>query len=407
MEKMVSWERARELIFNQIQALPSETIEIHRAINRVLAQDAPATVSLPSAQISFRDGYALRSQDSGVGKKLRLSSPIFAGNPSTEVLQTGEAVWIATGAVIPEGADAVIEEEKVKKLEGWIELAETVAPGLNLREEGEEFKKDEILLKKGILLAGREISLLIAGGYFEVEVIRKPRLWVVAIGDELRHPGTVARPGQVYPSAGWLAAILSEELGCNLGRVLLKEDDPEALMEAIPEPAEADLVITVGGTGFGRKDIIIESLEKFGVKIIFQGIKIRPGHSLIVSKKDRQLIFSLPGRISASEICFELLVRPAIFKMQGKPGADSIMVQAKTKKDIEAFKDQKHILRGKLERKGEELWVEPMRRKSWHQEIVEADGLIIIPENRNPVKVGEPVSLMIHPHRLGYFFPTA
>ncbi len=405
MEKMLSLEKARELTLAQIQPLSSETIEIHRALNRILAQDTPSFVSLPSARISFRDGFALNSRDSAAGQKLKLSTPIFAGNPRTEPMARGEAAWIATGAMVPDGADAVLEEELVTRLEDAIELSRPAAPGMNIREEGEEFKKGELLLGKGALLSSREIVLLIAGGYFEVEVIRRPRLWVVAVGDELRHPGTVARAGQTYPSGGWLAGILSEELGCSLGRVILAEDDSEALLEAIPDPAEADLVLTVGGTGFGRRDIIGESLRQLGAEIIFQGVKIRPGHSLIFSKKEQQAIFSLPGMISAAEIGFQLLVRPAILKLQAKPARDLEMALVKTGQDLESLKDQLHILRGKLERRGDQLWVEPLRRKNCHSEIAEADGYIIIEENRGPIKAGDPVNFIIHPHRLRNFFP--
>ncbi len=405
MEKMVSLDRAQEIIMAETAAISTETIEIRRANNRILAQDTPSYVSLPSARTSYRDGYALKSSDSGPGKKLKLSGKVFAGNPRTDPVENGEAVWIATGAVVPEDVDAVVDEEKVVVQGKTIELSEKVEPGQNLLAEAQEFAKGEVLLPKGTLLSSRELSLLIAGGYFEVEVIRKPRLWVLAVGDELRHPGTVTRPGQVYPSAGWLVAMRSEEMGCSLGRVLLAEDAPEALIEAIPGKAEADLVITVGGTGVGRKDIIVESLEQISARVVFQGVKIRPAHSTIFSKRDGQIIFSLPGRVSAAEIGFELMVRPAILKLQAKPAEEFTLISARTGKDLEGVKDHRHIYRGKLENKNGEFWVEPLRRKSWHHEIAEADGYIMVKENTKPAHVGDPVSFMMHPRRLAKFFP--
>lgn len=407
MEKMVSLERARELISKEVSILPSESVAVTRTQNRVLTQDAKAFVSLPSARISFCDGYVLKAKDVVPGKRFKLGNPIFAGNPRTEPLSPGESAWIATGAVIPEEADAVVPEENVKKFEDEIEVLEKVEPGLNIREDTEEFKKDQVLLTKGTLIKSREIALLIAGGYFEVEVVRKPRLCVIAVGDELRHPGTVARPGEVYPSAGWLVALLSEELGCELVRMLLVEDTPEALQEAIPEPAEADLVITVGGTGFGRKDIIIETLEALKAQIIFQGVKMRPGHSLIFSRQAEQIIFSLPGRISATEISFNFLVQYAILQMTGKQMVSPVIIQARTKTHLEASKNLQHILRGKLESKEGELWVNPLRKKSAHLEMIEADGYIILEENRKPTAPGELVNFMVHWDRLSAFFPKA
>ena len=405
MEKMVSFERAREIIAAETAALPAEMVEIRRANGCILAQDTPAYVSLPSARVSYRDGYALKSKDTAAGKKLKLSGKVFAGNPRTEPLADGEAVWIATGAVVPEDADAVADEEKVMVKGSSLELLETVEAGTNILEEAREFARKEVLLPKGTLLQSRELALLLAGGYFEVEVVRKPRLWVLAVGDELRHPGTVIRPGQVYPGGAWLVGMRCEELGCHLGRVLLAEDDPEALYEAVPDKQGADLVITVGGTGFGRKDIMLESLNAIGARVLFAGVQLRPSHSALFSKRDGQLIFSLPGRVSAAEIGFELLVRPAILKLQARPAETSALLPAKTTSELAGAKNQRQILRGKLENRNNEFWVEPLRRKSWHHEIAEADGYIVMPENSKPALPGDPVSFMIHPHRVAKFFP--
>jgi molybdopterin molybdotransferase len=400
MEKMAGYEQALKLIADKIEPLGPELIDVHRALGRVLAEDQNALVSLPLTRVSFRDGYALNSEESGPGKKLKLAGKILAGNPLTEALAPGNAFWIVTEAVVPEGADAVVEEEKVRKYGNEIELQELVDAGLNIRAEGEEFREGELLVKKGTVLSEREVALLLAGGHFEVNVLRRPRVWVIAVGDELRHPGSVIRAGQQYPSAAWLAAMLAEQAGCELARVIVVEDAPDALLEVMPEPESADLVLTVGGTGFGRKDIIENMLKHLGAEIILEGVRIRPSHSFIFSLKGKQVIFSLPGRISAAEVGFELLARPGILKMQGKPPEQKLMIAVQTLKEIASASGQCHILRGKLVKKNGELWVEPLHRKSWHKEIVEADGLLVIEENRGQVKAGEFVNFLVHQHRL-------
>jgi molybdopterin molybdotransferase len=400
MEKMVSYEQARKLILSKTETLPSELVDIHKALGRVLAEDALALVGLPLTAVSFRDGYAINSEESGPGKRFTFAGKILAGNPLTEPLAPGTTWWVATEAVMPEGADAVVEEEKIRKYGDTIELQDFIEPGLNVRPAGEEFNEGELLLAKGTVLCERHIALLLAGGHFELNVIRRPRLWVIAVGDELRHPGSVIRAGQEYPSAGWIVAMLAEETGCELARVIITEDASEALLEAVPDVESADLVITVGGTGFGRKDIIEETLKHLGAEVIFEGVKMRPSHSFIFSMKGKQVIYSLPGRISATEVGFEFLARPGIWKMQGKSAEQQFMLPVRVLREIPAAEDQCHILRGKLTKKDGENWVEPLHRKSWHKELIEADGLILIDEKRGTVKSGDWVNFMIYPNRL-------
>jgi len=400
MEKMVSFEFAKKLIREKVETLEPELVDVHRGLGRVLAEDAYALVTQPMARVSFRDGYALNSEESGPGKKLKVAGRILAGNPLAENLSPGSAFWVATEAVVPEGADAVVEEERVQRLEDMIELSQAVESGLNLRPEGEEFNQGDLLVRKGVVLDERKIALLLASGHFELSVIRKPRLWVIGVGDELRHPGSVIRAGQGYPSAAWLAAMMAETLGCELSRVLLVADEAEAIVDAIPERESADLVITIGGTGFGRKDIIQEALKSVSARIIFQGVKMRPSHSFIFSLREKQVIFSLPGRISAAEIGFELLARPGILKMQAKPGDDELMIQTRVNSEIGPAGDQCHILRAKMIAKGDDLWVEPLRRRSWHKELVESEGLIVVEEGRGAVKAGDWVGFIAHKNLL-------
>jgi len=194
--------------------------------------------------------------------------------------------------------------------------------------------------------------------------------------------------------------MLAEQMGCELARVIIVEDTAEALLEAIPNPESADLVITVGGTGFGRKDIIEETLNLLEAEIIFEGVKIRPSHSFIFSMKGKQVIFSLPGRIGATEIGFELLAKLGIWKMQGRQVEEQVLIPVQILKEVDSSGDQIHVLRGKLNKKDGEIWVEPLRRKSWHRELIEADGLIIIEEKRAIVKPGDWVNFMVYKNRL-------
>jgi len=397
---MIGFDQAKKLILAKADTLAPELVDVHKSLGRVLADDAQALLSLPIVPVSFRDGYVVNSEEASVGKKFKIAGNILSGNPLAETLNPGTTFSIVTEAVIPEGADAVVEEELVKRDGDFIELKESVEPGANVRQVGEEFIEGDLLAKKGTVLSEREVALLLAGGHFELEVIRRPRLWVIAAGDELRHPGSVIRAGQEYPSAGWLIAMLSEQLGCELARVILVEDTVESLLEEIPDPESADLVVTIGGTGFGQKDIIEETMGQLAAEIIFQGVKMRPAHSFTFSRKGRQVIFSLPGRIGAAEIGFELLARPGILKMQGKPELEHLLIQARVLKEISSAGDQRHILRGKIENKAGEVWVEPLHRKSWHKEMTEADGLIMVEENRGKLKPGEYVNFMLHRSRL-------
>jgi len=393
---MVGYEQAKKLIQGRVEMLPAELVDVHKSLGRALAEDANALVSLPMTRVSLRDGYVLNSEESGPGKRFTVSGKILAGNPLTEPLAPGTAFWIVSQAVIPEGADAVVEEEKIKKYGNTIELMDFVDTGGNVRALGEEFSEGELLLKKGAILSEREVAFLLAAGHFELNVIRRPRTWVIAVGDELRHPGSVVRAGQEYPSAAWLLGMLAEESGAELARVVIVEDACEAMLEAMPLPESADLVITVGGTGFGRRDIIEDLIKHLGAEMVFQGVKMRPSHSFTFSMNQKQVIFSLPGRIDAAEIGFEFLARPGILKMQGKPTEHPAFIPARALKELPGAGDQAHVMRGVLTRKDGEIWVEPLKRKSWHKELADADGLVIIEENRSVVKAGEWVNFMVY-----------
>ncbi len=406
MQKMVSFKEAIELITSSIPALPAQLVEVHRALGRVLAEDARAKVSLPELDISFLDGYALKSSSIKPTARLRVKARIFAGSFEELCIEENEAVWVATGAPIPEGADAVIGEEKVEEYNGEIELKETVSSGANIIKAKQEFTQGDLLLTKGTRLFSHQLALLVAGGYSEVRVFPAPRIWVIALGDELSLPARAKRAEQIYPSAGWLVAIRCEEMGAELERVLLVEDEPSALLEVFPEPQQADLVITVGGTGFGKKDIIAPALFQMGAEIIFQGVKIRPCHSLIFSRVDDLFIISLPGRIPAVDVGLELFIKPALLKLQGRePKLRAI--KAKISQEIISPALQAQVIRARIETKDGELWAHPLREKSWHKELILADGLILIEPEQEQVSAGETVKFIPYDHRLDEIFTKA
>jgi molybdopterin molybdotransferase len=407
-EEMVSFDEARRLILNALSPLPSENIQLSRAAGRILAQDATAQVDVPLDDISLRDGYALIAEDtikasSGNTVRLKVVGESLAGIPSTAQVNKGQAVAINTGAVIPVFADAVVPEEDVEQGDGEIVLKEGVEKGSFIVRKGEEFRAGEFILGPGTFLGLRSIAGLIAGGYTEVRVTRRPRVHVFAVGDELRSPGRDLRTGQGYPGIAYGITAVIEEIGVDGIRVELVPDERRAILEAIPEPEAVDLIITIGGTGTSNRDLVIKDLsEDAGVAFLFRGVRMRPCHSLAFGIMETNIpVICLPGGISAGELGFYQFVLPALMKLLGRREFALPEIKARIEREVLSPKGKRHFIRTRLEKKAEregseeQVIARPLRRRKIYQEMIESHGYIVIPEDKEKVKALEDVTVQV------------
>jgi len=378
MMEMIAFAQARSLVLAAVNPLPPERIEVTSARGRVLAESAVALVDLPSARVALRDGYAIRAQDAKQKGKLKVRGVAMAGSPYPEPLLAAEAVRVAAGAVIPEGADTVVPDEEAKAERDEIILSGAAAANRFLRTQGEEWKQGQSLFPPGTVLDPPTVGLLVAAGYAEVKVYRRPRARVLAVGDELRTPGRPLMPGQVYPSAAWTVAALLSELGLDEVRVDQCADDEDEILEFLPEPLAADLIITLGGTGHGAHDVVIPALQKRGGEFEFRGVKMRPGHYTSFGRLQSVPVFCLPGGPSAAEADFYQFLRPALLKMSGRRQLDLPRVGARLFEAVDSPQGQYHLIRGRLEKRDHVEWFRPLHESSLHHELRLSQGYLAV-----------------------------
>jgi molybdopterin molybdotransferase len=383
MEEQVTLKRAFDLIDRAVRPLGPESVEVMLAGGRILAERISAWVDLPGANCAVVDGYAVRSADlagavPGKPARLRLAGSSSFIAPFEGDLPGGGCVQVVAGTSLPEGADAVAASERAKPAGGEIEFETPVPAGAGMRKRAEEFRVGETVAERGLLLTPGWISFLIAAGWAEVLAIMLPRVRVIAAGDELRPPGRVLIAGQVYPSAA--AGIVSwcKMIGVSEVRLNVTADDPMDIVEELPEPIEVDLIVTLGGTGGGERDVMIEALEARGVNFLFRGVKARPGHYAAMGMLDRVPVVCLPGGPSAAEMIFQVMARRVVAALKGFSRRGLATLAAVLGDRIEPRPENDHLVRVKLSGRDETV-ATPLFHRGIHREIAESDGVVLVP----------------------------
>jgi molybdopterin molybdotransferase len=315
MADLLTIEAALAAVLDRARPLPSEVVPLEQAAGRVLADDARATVDLPGFASSAMDGFAVRAADTP--GRLPVTFRIAAGRPARDELAAGEAMAIATGGMVPVGADAVVPVEYVVDHENEVEIEATVEPGRHVRPRGGDVRSGDVVLAAGQRLTPARIGALAAAGVLEVACARRPRAAVLTTGTELRAVGEPLEPGQIYESNGPMLAALLTEAGADVERLAPVADDPGAHREAIGRALEADLAITSGGVSVGPHDLVRAVERELGVEEVFWGVAMRPGKPLTFGVRGQTLVFGLPGNPVSALVGAELFVRPALLALQG------------------------------------------------------------------------------------------
>ncbi len=303
-------------------AVPSgkiETVVLSDALGRVLAAPLVSRVDVPPADNSAMDGYAVNSADvSGSGEiRLHISQRIPAGVIGTP-LQRGSAARIFTGAPIPEGADVVIMQERVRVEDGAIVFEGPYKLHTNIRFAAEDIKKGAKILEAGTQLRAQELGVAASTGYSELEVFKRVKVGVFFTGDELIEPGQALEPGQIYDSNRYTIVGLLKSLGCEIIDLGIVGDTLDATCQALEEVStKADLVITSGGVSVGEEDYIRAAVEALGSLDMWR-VKIKPGKPLAFGQVNDTPFLGLPGNPVAVFVTFCLFVSPFIKRMQGR-----------------------------------------------------------------------------------------
>jgi molybdopterin molybdotransferase len=414
-------EAARELVLAEVVRLGSARVALEDSLGRITAAEVRSEVAIQPFDNSAMDGYALRSDDTAAGgARLRLVGESRAGHPSPVPVGEGEAVWISTGAMVPQGADAVLPVEDSREEGGDLLPGRSVRPGEHIRRAGEDVEAGAVLLEPGRRIGAAEVAVLAAAGMAQVECARRPRVTILGSGDELVPPGQPLGPGQIHDSNSYALAALVREAGADPIHVAHLPDEPAATREAIhaaltPElhqlihPAEVevdavrgvDVVLVAGGVSVGRHDHVKGALAELGVEERFWRVAMRPGGPTWFGVLHREeappiLVFGLPGNPVSATVTFHLFAKPALRALVGLD-PDAARTRATLTTTYRKKPGKAHFLRCRLDLTGEG-WRAHLTREHQGSHVLTsmlgADALAEVPLDAGEVAAGEQVEVV-------------
>jgi len=393
-KRLLSIEEAQQLVLGRAERLPLESVPVGEAVGRVLGGPGRAAVDLPPFDSSAMDGFALRTGETP--GRLPVSVRIAAGSPAPRGLGPREAMGIATGGVVPAGADAVIPLEYVVDHDNTIEIAETVSPGANIRPAGGDVRRGEVVVDSGTRLGAPQVGALAAAGIAEVRAARRPRAAVLATGSELRPPGEQLEPGQIYEANGLLLAAQLESAGAEVERLSPVADDEHAHREALARGLAADLLVTSGGVSVGPHDLVRKVAAELGVEEVFWGVAVKPGKPISFGTLGHRLVFGLPGNPVSVLVGFELFVRPALLALQGVAEPLPRFERGRLAAALEANPGRDELVRARLSSDGEGVLLEPLPGRESHMiaRAAAADALVLVRRGTEELAAGGPVEFL-------------
>ena len=386
MTNLLGIGEALELVLGRARPLAAEDVPVAEAAGRVLAADAHAATDLPPFDSSAMDGYAVRAADTP--GSLSVVGHSTAGRPAATRVGQREAVEISTGAVVPEGADAVVPVERTK---GELEVEE-VAAGENVRMRGGDVRAGELVVAAGELLGPTQVGALAAAGVGTVSCARRPRAAVLATGTELRPPGTPLAAGEIYESNSVLLRAQLAQTGAIVEALQNVSDDADATRAALERGLRADVLITSGGVSVGPHDLVRGALAELGAEEIFWRVAVKPGKPIAFAVRDGTLVFGLPGNPVSSLVGFELYVRPALRALQGERDPGPRYASGTLGRATRRNRDRDEFLRAR--REGEAL--EPLEGQGSHMIVRAAlsNALVHVPRGEGELRAGARVDYL-------------
>jgi molybdopterin molybdotransferase len=322
---MISVEDARARILADLRATSAEVVALADVWNRVAAADVIARLTQPPADVSAMDGYALRAADGTLGARLDMIGAAPAGHPFEGAVGPGQIVRLFTGSVVPDGADAILLQEDATRNGETVTVNEAVSRGRHIRRAGQDFARGETVISVGRRITARDVGLAAAANHPWLCVHRRPRIAILATGDEIAMPGEPIPPGGIVSSNAHALAALVRAVG-GLPTVLpVAQDTREAVAAVADAVAGMDLLVTTGGASVGEHDLIISALQTRGLVVDFWQIAMRPGKPLLFGwlggKRSGVPVLGLPGNPVSAIVCAILFLVPALARLSGLPAA--------------------------------------------------------------------------------------
>lgn len=320
-DTMISVEYARARIAAALSPVEPDTVAAPRAFGRTLSEDIVAPRDQPPAAVSAMDGYAVRSSDLKSGTSFRLVGESRAGEPFSGAVTTGDAVRISTGATVPPGADQVVIQENATRGDGAVTLNDDAQPGRHIRVAGMDFKAGSVLLPRGTMLTPPKVALVAAAGYGSIPVMRRPRIAILATGDELVDAGGEITGDQIANSTTPGLSALIFSVGAVPVSLGIARDDPDDIRDALIGAEGADLLVTVGGASVGDHDHLRRVFAEEGGEIAFEKVKVKPGKPTWFGRIENLPVLGLPGNPVSAMVTARLFLVPAIRTLLAQPQA--------------------------------------------------------------------------------------
>ncbi|WP_028548873.1 molybdopterin molybdotransferase MoeA [Paenibacillus sp. UNC451MF] len=404
--KAVSVLEAQQAVLGRVRHQEIEEVPLTESFGRRLAAAVSADQPMPHFRRSGVDGYAICASDSEPASPessvtLEVVEHIYGGDVPQRSIQSGQASRIMTGAVVPDGADAVIMLEMTETRERHVYIRKRMAVGDNITPIGQEVAAGEMLLQEGQTIGAGETAILAAFGYSSVPVYRKPRVAIISTGSELLDVGKSLEPGKIRNSNSYMLACQVREAGGEAIIMPKVPDDPAKLEEELLNVMkEADLVLTTGGVSVGDKDVLVDVFERWEGELLFNKVAMRPGSPTSVGVWKDKLLFALSGNPGACFVGFELFVRPYLCGLMGCSARMHKEVEARLLTDYSKGSAYPRYVRGTLVMEHGMLGAKPagMDKSSIMVSIKDADCLIHIPAGGRGASAGEMVKVLLLNH---------
>ena len=399
---MISVEEALKKILFRIHPLGLEKVSILEALGRVIGEDIFATGDIPPWDNSGMDGYAVRWEDvqdvsPDQPSRLEVIGDLPAGFVSSNVLRKGQAIRIMTGAPIPEVADTVVPVEDTEKDGVFVLILKVSGRGDCIRKAGEDVKRGDRVVSSGDLIRPAEVGMLASLGRSFVSVFQRPQVAILCTGEELVDVDEALGGARIVSSNSYSLAAQVRDCGAVPIQLGIAKDRREDIEKKIRQGLRADVLISSAGISVGDYDFVRDVLKDLGMEMVFWKVAMKPGKPLVFGTIGRSPVFGLPGNPVSSMVSFEQFVRPSLLKMMGHRKLFRPVIEAILKEDIHKEPGRRHFIRGfvSFERDHYSATTTGDQGSGILKSMVKANGLVVVPEDREWVKAGERVKVQL------------
>jgi molybdopterin molybdotransferase len=396
----ISYAEALAQTLAHISPLEAEIVGLVQACGRVVAEDLQARVDSPSLDASLKDGYAVRSADvAGASPqqpvRLRLAGLAAAGGGWNGTVQEGMAVRILTGAPIPGGAQAVVSAEFTTDDGQGVTIANDAKPGRNVLLRGSDVAIGQRIVAGGELLRPTQAGLLAAAGYDRIPVVRRPRVAIVATGDEVVAPGQPLAAGKLYASNLVTLAAWCAHFGLEVTTAVVPDCRETIRAELERCIADCDAILTSGGAWNGERDLVVRLLDELGWQKVYHRVRIGPGKAVAFGLWQGKPVFCLPGGPPSNHMAFLQLALPGLHRLEGREQVGLPLQVARLAEPVTGQRDWTQFVHGRLAMDGEGLLFHPLRMKSRLQEMAQTEAILQIGEGSEGIDAGAVVSVQL------------